>query len=258
MQLYTLQVVWGYGMSNLPNPTEFTKHKATFIPIERSQTGSKGYDLVQMDKSFKYALTALEEQRKHKLGNALISWNFWDSCSTKDASFKYFGYSKKYDSATVHLYNDAGEIKTIAIRDASGTKWKTFGSKKFIPYKIKDEIIFLASGMAEIIINDLLGISFIGVQADGMVQHLPSELKLLARDKYIVILSDNDTSFKEKIPVIQKFFEYSQTIIIDFEKVLDRELTRGYDFRDFVNEIGDAPTVLQMLEDEILTKGSDV
>lgn len=245
-------------MSNLPNPSEFTKHKATLTPIERSQTVSQGYDLVQMDKSFKEALIELEEVHKHKLGNVLICWSFWNSCPSKDASFKYFGYSKKYDSATVHLYNDDGEIQTITIRDANGTKWKTYGSKKFTPYKLKDEVIFLTSGMAEIIISDLLGLSFIGVQADGMVQHLPRELKELTRDKFIIILSDNDSSFKEKIPTIQAFFEHSQTIVIDFEKVLNRELPKGYDFRDFVNEIQDAPTVLQMIEDEIVGGGSDV
>jgi len=242
----------------LPNPNEFMNYKATFLPTERTETGSKGYDLVQMDKSFKYALTTLEGQLKHQAGNALISWSFWNSSPDKTASYKYFGYSNKYKSATVHLYNDAGEIQTIAIRDANGTKWKTYGSKKFTPYKIKDEVIFISSGMAEIIICDLLGLSYIGLQADGMVQHLPQELKLLARDKFIIILSDNDASFKKTIPTIKHFFEYSQTIVIDFEKVLNRKLPKGYDFRDFVNEIGDAPKVLQMLEDEILKGGSDV
>jgi hypothetical protein len=209
-------------------------------------------------KNFKEALNRLEEAPKHKLGNQLICWSFWNSCPNKNASFKYFGYSKKYNSATVHLYNDDGEIQTITIRDANGTKWKTFGSKKFTPYKIRDEVLFLSSGMAEIIISDLLGLSFIGIQADGMVQHIPKELKELARDKFIIILSDNDSSFKEKIPTIQKFFEYSQIIIIDFEKVLNRVLPKGYDFRDFVNEVQDAPTALQMLEDEIIKGGSDV
>ena len=245
-------------MSKLPSPESFTKYKATFLPTERTETGSKGYDLVQMDKSFKYALTTLEERLKHQAGNALIGWSFWNSCPDKTASYKYFGYSNKYKSATVHLYNNTGEIQTIAIRDADGTKWKTFGSKKFIPYNIRDEVIFISSGMAEIIICDLLGLSYIGLQADGMVQHLPPELKLLARDRFIIILSDNDATFKKIIPTIKAFFEYSQTIVIDFEQTLNRELPKGYDLRDLVNEIGDAPKVLQMLEDEILKGGSDV
>jgi len=243
--------------SSLPNPNEFKRHKAIFIPSERSQTGSKDYDLVQMDKNFKGALEHCNPLRKRELSNELISNSFWKTTPNISAK-RYFGYSKKHDSLTVHLYNDYGEIETITIRDANGTKWKTFGSKKYVPYKIRKEIIFFTSGMAEIVISDIMGLSFIGLQSDGMVQHLPQQLKELARDKFIVILSDNDKTFRDIIPTIQKFFEYSQTIIIDFEKVLNRELPKGYDFRDFINEIGDAPTVLQMMEDEIMKGGSDV
>ena len=242
-------------MSNLPNPTEFTKHKATFIPIERSQTGSKGYDLVQMDKSFKTALKACNPLRKRELSNELISNSFWKSTPNISAK-KYFGYSKKYDSLTVHLYNDTGVIEAIAIRNADDTKWKTFGSKKFTPYIIRDEVIFITSGMAEIIINDIMGLSFIGLQSDSMVMHLPQQLKELAQDKYIIILADNDTSFKKIIPDIKLFFEYSQTIVIDFERLLNRELPHGYDFRDFINEVGDASKVLKMIQDEIMKGGS--
>ncbi len=244
-------------MSNLPNPNEFTDYKSTLLPVERSQTGSKGYDLVQMDKNFKGALKACESLVKRELSNELISYPFWKSAPNYEIG-KYFGYSKTYNSLTVHLYNDTGEIETIAIRNADGTKWKTFGSKKFIPYTIKDEVIFVSSGMAEIIICDLLDFSFIGIQSDGMVQHLPQELKELARDKFIVILSDNDDSFKKIIPQIKNFFTQSQTIVIDFEKMLNQELPKGYDFRDFVNKIEDAPTVLAFIEREIIQGGSNV
>ena len=182
-------------MSKLPNPKEFQEHKATLIPIERSQMPSKGYDLVPMDKSFKDALPSLNSQRKRELSNELISYEFWKS-TPNIAAKKYFGYSRKYDSLTVHLYNDDGEVQAITIRNADGTKWKTYGSKKFTPSKIRDEVIFITSGMAEIVIADIMGLSFIGLQADGMVQSLPLELKELARDKFIIILCDNDKSLR--------------------------------------------------------------
>ena len=244
-------------MSSLPNPNEFTNYKAKLSPVERSQTGSKGYDLVQMDKNFKVALKEVEAHIKRGLSNELISYSFWKSAPNYEIG-KYFGYSRKYNSLTVHLYNDAGEIETIAIRNADGTKWKTFGSKKFTPYTIKDDVIFVSSGMAEIVICDLLNLSFIGIQSDGMVQHLPQELKELARDKFIVILSDNDDSFKKIIPTIKEFFTQSQTIVIDFEKMMNQELPKGYDFRDFVNKIEDAQTVLAFIEREIMKGGSNV
>lgn len=244
-------------MSNLPNPSDFKNHKTTFLPNERSQTGSKGYDLIAMDKNFKGALKACESLVKRKLSNELISYSFWKSAPNYELG-KYFGYSKTYNSLTVHLYNDANEIETIAIRNADGTKWKTFGSKKFMPYKIKDDVIFITSGMAEIVICDLLNFSYIGLQSDSMVQHLPQELRKMALDKIIVVLSDNDESFKKIIPTIKDFFVYSRTIVIDFEKMLNTELSKGYDFRDFVNQIKDAPTVLAHIEREIMQGGSNV
>ena len=66
-------------MSNLPNPNEFKNHKASFSPIERTETGSKGYDLVQMDKSFKYSLKECDRLIKRELSNELISYSFWKS-----------------------------------------------------------------------------------------------------------------------------------------------------------------------------------
>ncbi len=245
-------------MSDLPNPNDFVNHETRFInAVGSTGTSSANYDLVQMDKQFKKNLAQCKKSTKRRLSNELISYTFWKSTPNITAK-KYFGYSDKYNSLTVHLYNDKKEIEAIAIRNANGIKWKTFGSKKFTPYKIRKDIIFLTSGMAEIVISDIMGLSFIGLQSDSMVKHLPSELKELAAGKFIVILSDNDDTFKKIIPQIETFFTHSQTIIIDFEKVLNRELPKGYDFRDFINEIRDAPKVLQMLEDEILKGGSDV
>jgi len=90
------------------------------------------------------------------------------------------------------------------------------------------------------------------LQADGMTRHLPIELKDLCKEKTIIALQDNDDSFKKIVPTIREFFDQSEVLIIDFEKVLDRELKHGYDFRDFVNEIKDAPKVMQLIEEAII------
>ena len=106
-----------------------------------------------------------------------------------------------------------------------------------ISYSIKDEFIFIYSGMAETILVEALGLSYIGLQSDSMVNHIPEHLKEDLRGYCVVILSDNDDSFRNIIPKIRNFFEYSDVIVIDFENLLDRELPKGYDFRDFCNEI---------------------
>ncbi len=245
-------------MSELPSPKEFKNYTAVFTAPKSSGGDTPSYDLKQMDKTFKEALKKWDAANIHKLGNELISWRFWNSCQNKESSFKYFGYSKRDDSVTVHLYDEAGEIQTVAIRNANGTKWKTYGSKKFTPYNIRDEVVFVTSGMAEIIICELLGISYIGLQSDSMVHHIPQHLKEALRGRYVVLLADNDSSFKKIIPQIKSFFEYSQTIVIDFEKLLKKKLPKGYDFRDFINQIGDAKKVLSILEFEIMQRGDYV
>ena len=245
-------------MDNLPTPQQFSNHTTVLSASQSSNTSNSEYDIKQIDKSFIRDFRECDKKHLDELGNALISFDFYNSCPVKDGGCKYFRYSKRDDSLTIHLYNQEGEIKTIAVRNSKGTKWKTFGSKKYIPYSIKDEVIFLTSGMSEIIIAELLGISFIGLQSDSMVLHLAKKLKELCRDKYIVILSDNDESFKKIVPTIKAFFEYSQTIVIDFEKLLNKQLPKGFDFRDFVNQIGNADKVLSMLESEIIIEGSNV
>ena len=54
------------------------------------------------------------------------------------------------------------------------------------------------------------------------------------------------------MPAIEDFFSTSLGIvIIDFEKVLGTELEKGYDFRDFCNQIADVQEIKNKLIQEI-------
>ncbi len=187
-----------------------------------------------------------------KKGNELINYHFHKSCLYPTAAKDLFGYSSHDDSVTIHLADKEGKIQTIVIRRSGDVKWKTYGSKKFTPFRIDDDYIFLYSGMAEIAIMKMLGLSFIGLQSDSMVKHLPFELKELTIDKTIIVLQDNDDSFRKIIPDIESFFNRSDVLIIDFERLLERELSHGYDFRDLCNEIKSAHGVMIMVEEEII------
>jgi len=169
----------------------------------------------------------------------------------------YLGYSEKYKSLTISLLDDKGKVQTTAIRsvtdrDGKTVKWKTYGSKKFIPYRIEDNFVFLFSGMAEILLMDNFELSYIQLQADGMLRHLPEQLKDLCKSKTIVVLQDNDDSFKNIVPGIKSFFARSEVLVIDFEQVLNRQLKKGYDFRDFCNEIKEPKRIMQLIETEII------
>ena len=176
---------------------------------------------------------------------------------------KYIGYSKKYKSLTISIFNKNNKVETIAIRkafdkDGNEVKWKTYGSKKFIPYKIKDNYIFLAVGMAEIILLESMDVSYILLQADGMYRHISQDLINQTVGKNIIILKENDNSFESLILKLQEIFTAANIIVIDFEKVLKTTVPKGYDFRDFCKRIGNIVEVERLLEDEIISSNFDV
>ncbi len=243
-------------MSSLPDPKGFTDHKTSYIAV-RPQQSEKSYDLQEIHNKFMEARDRVDEKILVKQGNELIDYKFYMSTPRSTAAKYLFGYSQRDNSFTIHLKDKDEVVQTIAIRssidkEGNSVKWKTLGSKKFIPYKIEDDFVFLFSGMAEIVIMEMLGLSYIGIQADGMARHLPEELKELTDGKTIVVLQDNDKSFREIVPKIKNFFKRSEVLVIDFERVLNRELSHGYDFRDFCNEIKDAKKVMERLEIEII------
>ena len=170
---------------------------------------------------------------------------------------KYMGFSIKHQSLTVSLFDEDGHVKAIAIRkskDKDGTfiKWKTYGSKTYIPHKINDEFIFLAVGMAEFILFEMMKVSYILLQSDSIYRHISKEIIYKASGKYLIVLKENDESFSKLIGELRNIFISSELIIIDFETILNRKLPKGFDYRDYCNQMGDISIVEQQLEQEII------
>jgi len=256
---------------NLPNPKNCVNHDVKVI-VENVEQNSKSsnYDLLKMNKNLQYAKKAMLEHSNEiifDLMSDLInpSLDFSEqgqkhqSLLTNPLFEKILGYSRKYKSLTMTLTGTDGEIQTIVIRHATDSdgdeiKWKTYGSKINIPYKVHDDedFVFIYSGMAELLLVESLGFSYIGLQSDPIVKHLPQELKQLTKNKVLVVLQDNDDSFKKIVPVIEKFFSSSLgVVVIDFEKMLGLELEKGYDFRDFCNQVANVKEIKNKLIEEI-------
>lgn len=238
-------------MSNLPDTKDFIGYKSSYTSSIPQQSGRK-YDLEEIHLRFKRGRDQVGDKVLIQKGNELINYDFYISTPLPVGAKDLFGYSIKDDSLTIHLIDEEDNVQTVVVRESRGVKWRTFGSKKFMPFEIKDDFIFLFSGMGEIVIMKMLGLSYIMVQADGMVKHLPKEIKDQAANRTVIVLQDNDESFRNIVPKIQEFFSQSEVLIMDFERILDRELDHGYDFRDFCNEIKDAPKVMNLIEEEII------
>ena len=242
-------------MNSLPNPKQFTTMKSSDLLANRDATkDTKNYDLEKIHNTFKRAIEKVDRRILVQKGNELVDYHFYLSTPYPAAAKDLFGWSPKDQSETIHLMDKEGKVRTVAIRRSGNIKWKTFGSKKYCPYDIKDDYIFLFSGMAELVIIKMLGLSYVMLQSDGMVKHLPLELKSMAANKVVVVLQDNDDSFKNIVPEIIDFFHSSEIIIIDFEELLGRSLKKGYDFRDFCNEVKDVTKVMNLIEKHIIYK----
>ncbi|MBT5934545.1 hypothetical protein [Sulfurimonas sp.] len=264
-------------MSKLPDPKECKKHVPVFIDeIIASTKSTTNYDLESMHKQYLLEKDSMLNQKKEDiliLGFNLINDRLYQSFTggkSPNGDITYqekhlineplfsdvIGYSFRYKSLTMTIRDACGVIKTIVIRhgtdrDGKKVKWKTYGSKKYTPYKIlKDEdFVCIFSGMAELLLMELFGFSYIGLQSDSMVRHLPEELKQLTQAKVLVILQDNDDSFRKIVPALEEFFTQSHKVItIDFEKVLEKDLPKGYDFRDFCNQIGNTEKIKNILK----------
>ena len=267
-------------MNNLPSPSECKNHVPVFMTeIVAASPSLISYDLDAMNRKFILSKeTKLLKDKEGLLvfGFELVEDRLYQSIYNRTPEYggleqqeehifkdihvnSVFGYSHRDNSLTMCIKDNTGVIKAIVIRhscdkDGNQVKWKTYGSKKYVPYKLhKDEdFVFLYSGMAELILMKLLGFSYVGLQSDSMVKHLPQELKSITKDKVIVLLQDNDDSFKKIVPSLKTFFASSiRVVCINFEKLLSRRLPKGYDFRDFCNELGDIKIIKSILKEGI-------
>ena len=179
-----------------------------------------------------------------------------------EVTAKHIGFSTKYKSLTVSLFANE-EIKTICIRKAKDkagnpVKWKTFGSKRFMPYRIFDDddpSLFIGFGIGEFLLLELLELNYLIIQSDSIAHNLSSNpYTPKIEDRYIFALLDNDSSCKATIEPLRAHFESCKVFGLDFENIWDKKLPKGYDFRDFCNQIAKEIRGEKVLADPIEVK----
>jgi hypothetical protein len=151
------------------------------------------------------------------------------------------GWSTRHQSITFSLFDGDG-LKTHIIRSATNQtgepiKWKTYGSKTFTPSKIKSgsDVVFVASGIGEYILFELMDVSYIAPQSDSVTSGITPAMIDEVQGKTIIYLQDNDDSGRKLGGKLRELFSESVFVCIDFEHVHDKDLVHGYDFRDFAN-----------------------
>ena len=272
-------------MSSLPNPKEFASFKAELSKTIKFDEVEQSYDLKNIFDSLQN--NSIPSGYISKLIDLEILEH---NPKTKEILKRFICYSKLDDSIVIVL-KDKEEIKTIAInraKDKEGNliKWKTYGSKKYIQYKIKDDFVFIVYGMSEIILCELFDISYIAFQSDSITKNLQNhkqwneEIKPIIQDKYLILLLDNDESCRKTInPIKEQLATPENAIIIEMIDLLQTKtfltdttgivsneskkkwqeykqgnLIKGYDLRDFCNQVKNPKTIENILKKTIKAK----
>lgn len=259
-------------MSKLPNPKDFKNFKADLSKKIQFEESEANYDLGKIYNSL----------QSNSIPRGYIS-NLFDvnilkhNPNTQQILKEYLTYSKIDDSLAIVL-KDKEEIKTIAIsrsKDKEGNliKWKTLGSKKHIEYKIKDDFVFIVYGMAEIVLCELLDISYIAFQSDSIALNLQNhkqwqeDIKAKLKDKVIILLLDNDDSCRKTIkPLKEELSHENKLIPIEMEEMefiqkallyggtLLNPFPKGFDFRDFCNSVADVEKIENIIKETLKGK----
>lgn len=255
-------------MSNLPNPKEFKNFKADLSQKIKFDVIEASYDLEKMFNAI----------QKNSIPAGYISKLFdlkilKHNPNVRKILKEFIAYSKLDDSIAIILKNDE-EIKAIAIhrtkdRENNLIKWKTYGNKKYIAYKIKDDFIFCVYGMKEILICEIFEISYIAFQSDSIAkgikhnEQFQNDIKPKLDGKYLILLLDNDSSCRDTINPIKEELQTVVRSIIPIEMQdlwtnhiimnggRDKTLPKGYDFVEFVNDVKSISMIENNLKDLI-------
>jgi len=169
-------------------------------------------------------------------------------------------YSMLHNSIVIELYDNNElislifrhyyeQIKKVAenkyLRNKESLiKWKIYGSKRFIPYRLKDgnNYCFCAFGMAEILLFELLELDYFVLQSDSIADNIENNpyfqpIKEKLKDRAVYIIPDNDESGINAAKKLKKAITSSKPILIlSLEEITGEALPKGYDLRDFFNE----------------------
>ncbi len=259
-------------MSSLPNIEQFKDFKVNLVDSVQGnfvkESSTKDMDLnnyhhsLVVDKEHQQFLAMDKDgiiNPTHLLYKNIFTLQLLRSFNyeVSDILNKYIGFSTKYQSLTISVFDKKNSVKSIAIQkattqDGTQVKWKSYGTKTYITSKLNDDFIFIGVGMKELVLFEMMKVSYIHLQSDSMVRHISQEIIDKCNSKSIIILQENDESFKKVVFKLQELFKNSYILVIDIAKLANKQDIKGYDFVDYCNDIGDIGVVEYQLEQSII------
>ena len=221
----------------------------------------RGYDIEELYQRYRQGMEQLiadkgKEWVRERLNANLIP-PFLHNDLDDETLRRMIGYDRRNDSFTVSLFN-GNSIEAVTIQRAGEVKWKTYGAKNFIPYRIDERpFVYAVYGMKEIFLMEAIGLPFIGFQSDSIAKAIARNargeaIKERAVGKVAILLLDNDKSCQETIEPIRSHLPDSLVAPVDFQEMLfDQELPKGYDFFDFLSWCESLQVAGWMIQDYI-------
>ncbi len=174
-------------------------------------------------------------------------------------SMGYKAYEPK--TLTVSALDVDGKAQAVCYRRAmyngKEIRWKTNGAKIFIPSKLTDkDKVYLASGMGELVMLELLGVDYIVLQSDGMANHLSKPKEEI---QHLIILPDNDDAFMKRVPDILTALNPKKASIVKWEHSDPREAAQALKTMDvFMSEVSKCLEEIDVPEPTDVSDASEI
>lgn len=254
----------------LRNPNEFKDFTLNFNAKVKFDNAKPKYDLEKIYQTMR-ANTVPKGFISQLLDVEVL--NSFDN--TQEVLKRCILFDKINNSVAVAIKENE-EVKAIAIHSSMDTegnkvKWRTLGSKSYIPFKIRDEakIVLVLVGMKEYLLMELMEhLDYICPQSDSIVKGLSrnkqflDEIKPKLENKLICYINENDESSRELIHPLKE--EHPNILNIDINDFYlfhiigagnggaDTELPRGFDMVDMVNMFkNNVDTIFKSLKEYI-------
>ena len=237
----------------------YTEQAQSYHSSTLKANSSKAVNLNEVASKLRLGFVQNKQQAINEL-NTLFHPNFFEFFGT-DKIEKFVGFCERRRVFAYMFSDDNGVVKTIAYNQRiEGRKWiREKGSKNSLFIKNineQDEVIFIAEGVSEPLIFELLGLSYICFQnADEMKKVGKNgdffQLKSKLRDKRLYIIADNDDIGLE---ASEKVASCLKNVVKSIYITQFKNYTKGFDMRDLILKIAGETSSKDAFEKELISQ----